>query len=515
MTSKKYKKKFVYINLCFYCLISFQTKKHSPGHVKRPMNPFMVWSQIERRKICQKTPDMHNAEISKYLGTKWKSLSQEDKQPFIEEAERLRQFHSKEYPDYKYRPKKKQQKSPKPATSPTAAGTAATPTFKKTATSTATSSPLSSTSLSSSPSSSSPLSASSASSSIGASVRKNIFKSDTNNNSNSKLKKKLVLAATNHQQSTIVGNQMPTLLTINGNLNINTSNMNGGNGAMAAAAAVGGAAGANDITCNIVRCIPGYDLIPNSPESATLYDENSLISPRGSEFDSILFDSDRKMNILDADQYGSMTELDGFGNEENKNFDLSIEDMYQIGDIDDSKVLKMFNNQPKAFCDDIKPPTANKFSYDMENIHEILSTDANLNSASRLYVRSNSSNGLGGNNVYINNSNNNHMNKMNGNRLGGVVIDNEPNDYLCKLPDTRLSATATANSTAMVNNFFPDELIAFTGDLDMGLDFGDYDIDEAASSSSGSHLAFSCTDPNILSDIPSRYLTTFNNISTE
>lgn len=82
------------------------------------MNPFMVWSQIERRKICQKTPDMHNAVISKYLGSKWKSLSAIEKQPFIEEAERLRQFHSKEYPDYKYRPKKKQQKVQKPTGSP-------------------------------------------------------------------------------------------------------------------------------------------------------------------------------------------------------------------------------------------------------------------------------------------------------------------------------------------------------------------------------------------------------------
>lgn len=82
------------------------------------MNAFMVWSQIERRKICEVSPDMHNAEISKKLGRRWKLLSDEDRQPFIEEAERLRQLHQKEYPDYKYRPRKKSTKpTPKSTTS--------------------------------------------------------------------------------------------------------------------------------------------------------------------------------------------------------------------------------------------------------------------------------------------------------------------------------------------------------------------------------------------------------------
>lgn len=75
------------------------------------MNPFMVWSQLERRKICEVTPDMHNAEISKSLGARWKALTEIEKQPYIDEAERLRKLHLKEYPDYKYRPKKKQTKS--------------------------------------------------------------------------------------------------------------------------------------------------------------------------------------------------------------------------------------------------------------------------------------------------------------------------------------------------------------------------------------------------------------------
>lgn len=83
-----------------------QCKKAS-NHVKRPMNAFMVWSQIERRRIAEVSPDMHNAEISKRLGKRWKLLNEGDRQPYIEEAERLRLLHMQEYPDYKYRPRKK------------------------------------------------------------------------------------------------------------------------------------------------------------------------------------------------------------------------------------------------------------------------------------------------------------------------------------------------------------------------------------------------------------------------
>ncbi|XP_067944964.1 putative transcription factor SOX-14 [Watersipora subatra] len=88
-----------------------QCKKHT-DHVKRPMNAFMVWSQMRRRAITEYAPDLHNAEISKKLGAIWKTFSDAERQPFVEEAEKLRLFHLQEYPDYKYRPRKKNSENP-------------------------------------------------------------------------------------------------------------------------------------------------------------------------------------------------------------------------------------------------------------------------------------------------------------------------------------------------------------------------------------------------------------------
>lgn len=80
------------------------------GHIKRPMNAFMVWSRAQRKAISQESPRLHNSEISKILGVRWKGLSDEEKAPYVEEAKKLQQQHSRDNPGYKYKPRRRKPK---------------------------------------------------------------------------------------------------------------------------------------------------------------------------------------------------------------------------------------------------------------------------------------------------------------------------------------------------------------------------------------------------------------------
>ena len=77
------------------------------SHVKRPMNSFMVWSREKRCEILKKHPGINNAVVSKTLGAAWKNLTEEEKKPYVYEAQRLAEQHRDDHPEYKYRPRRK------------------------------------------------------------------------------------------------------------------------------------------------------------------------------------------------------------------------------------------------------------------------------------------------------------------------------------------------------------------------------------------------------------------------
>ena len=102
------------------------------------MNAFMVWAQAARRRLGHQYPSLHNAELSKTLGKLWRSaevgldtecqcfyfriLKEEEKKPFMVEAERLRQLHKRQHPDYKYQPRRRRGQAGLGPDSPGAAG---------------------------------------------------------------------------------------------------------------------------------------------------------------------------------------------------------------------------------------------------------------------------------------------------------------------------------------------------------------------------------------------------------
>ncbi|XP_030068319.1 transcription factor SOX-30 [Microcaecilia unicolor] len=79
--------------------------KDRNGHVKRPMNAFMVWARIHRPALAKANPAANNAEISVQLGLEWNKLSEDQKKPYYDEAQKIKEKHREEFPGWVYQPR--------------------------------------------------------------------------------------------------------------------------------------------------------------------------------------------------------------------------------------------------------------------------------------------------------------------------------------------------------------------------------------------------------------------------
>nr|KAF6448938.1 SRY-box transcription factor 30 [Rousettus aegyptiacus] len=69
------------------------------------MNAFMVWARIHRPALAKANPAANNAEISVQLGLEWNKLSEEQKKPYYDEAQKIKEKHREEFPGWVYQPR--------------------------------------------------------------------------------------------------------------------------------------------------------------------------------------------------------------------------------------------------------------------------------------------------------------------------------------------------------------------------------------------------------------------------
>lgn len=87
-----------------YGCISMSDKK-----IPRPRNAFILFRQHHHRLLIEEWTTQgvdipHNSKISKILGVRWKSLSDEERAHWEEQARKEKYEHEKKYPDYRYKP---------------------------------------------------------------------------------------------------------------------------------------------------------------------------------------------------------------------------------------------------------------------------------------------------------------------------------------------------------------------------------------------------------------------------
>ncbi|WFD29567.1 Non-histone chromosomal protein 6 [Malassezia sp. CBS 17886] len=62
--------------------------KKDPAAPKRPLSAYMFFSQDWRERVKTENPDAGFGDVGRLLGTKWKEMSDEDKKPYNDMADR-------------------------------------------------------------------------------------------------------------------------------------------------------------------------------------------------------------------------------------------------------------------------------------------------------------------------------------------------------------------------------------------------------------------------------------------
>eukprot|EP00794_Sanderia_malayensis_P010914 gene10914-12073_t len=82
-------------------------QKNAKGHIRRPMNAFMIFSKGHRQLVHQKYPNQDNRTVSKILGEWWYGLKAEERKEYHNLANQVKEAHFKAHPDWRWSSKEK------------------------------------------------------------------------------------------------------------------------------------------------------------------------------------------------------------------------------------------------------------------------------------------------------------------------------------------------------------------------------------------------------------------------
>ncbi|KAB5585451.1 HMG box protein [Coniochaeta sp. 2T2.1] len=74
--------------------------------VPRPRNAFILYRQHHQAQVVAQNPGLANPEISKIIGERWREESDEHKEQWKRLAEEEKVRHQRQYPDYRYQPRR-------------------------------------------------------------------------------------------------------------------------------------------------------------------------------------------------------------------------------------------------------------------------------------------------------------------------------------------------------------------------------------------------------------------------